>query len=96
MSMSQEAKKLLSVSHAHQPKSSVPVIGDAFRILEASPMTMKDAAAKMKLNDMTLRHWKHGRSTPDVAAFEAFANMLGFRIVLRPLEKPRVGPSQNP
>jgi transcriptional regulator with XRE-family HTH domain len=79
---------------AKPPRSASPLIRELFAKIDASGRSYSDIAAQAGVHTVTLSYWRHGKNAPRWVDFENVAHVIGYRIVLEPLEnaKPELTP----
>ena len=67
-------------------RSAVSAMRDLDHIVRSSSDTIDFTIARMGVSETTWYNWKTGRRAPNLLAFEAAVNALGYEVVLRKRE----------
>lgn len=67
-------------------KTSISVVYEAFKHMRCSEMIVRDISAKSGVTVESMRRWRLGVVSPNIADFEAVLNVLGYELKLSPLD----------
>jgi len=67
-------------------KTADPVLRHLFADLYRRGLMQQDVANALGVTRISMSRWKHGHTTPSMLDVEAFAEVLGYRIVLEKIE----------
>jgi transcriptional regulator with XRE-family HTH domain len=64
-----------------------PNIRKLFEVMRERRIHQVDMAAEFNMSRPGFAYWKIGRTEPSISQAEAFAQIMGFRLVLEPIEE---------
>lgn len=68
------------------PHTVSPVIKDLMTIVDSRGVRHQRLCKDAGIARHSISLWRHGRNSPTLVNFETLAHMLGYRVVLVPLE----------
>lgn len=74
-------------------RTSSVVLRELFDVLHNANYSYRSVAQAIGIEHSNLTHWKSGLSNPSLLTAEEFAQVLGYRLVLQPVEKRNVSAS---
>lgn len=74
-------------------KTSSRIVRDLFDLIDAANVSAGTIGAETGVHYVTMSRWKHGKAAPNIKDFENVASVLGYRLVLQPMEKRNVSAS---
>lgn len=67
-------------------KTSISVVYEAFKHIRCSDMLVSDISSKAGVTPESMRRWRLGIASPNIADFEAVLNVLCYELKLSPLD----------
>lgn len=71
-----------------EAKSAIRIVRDLFKIIDRVKISYCALERKSGANRVTFARWRNGTRSPNLQQFEAAAQVLGYRVILWPIEQP--------
>lgn len=78
-------KRSLKHQFAKKPTKAQGIVKQLFDIADAGGMSQGEIANKLGVNKVLITQWRRGRHQPSLFNLTCFAEVLGFTIILAPL-----------
>lgn len=75
-------RKFQRIKH---PERAIPLVKQLVELMNTEQLGTNDMCERAGINRKTFDNWRIRRS-PNVSAFEACLNVLGYKLVIKPME----------
>lgn len=87
MSKNDSLRRSRAVLTNHPPRTSNAVVREFFALIWETELTHAQVAEKAGITKETIRRWKAGLSAPNLTDFSSACEVLGYQIVLQPIDQ---------
>jgi predicted transcriptional regulator len=77
------------------PRTTSPVMRELFNDMSDRVISQASVADAIGVSQVAMSHWRHGVTTPKLMDVEAFAEVMGYRMVLEKIQSSDAGTVRN-